>query len=141
MARIISPAKSDLSALRQPLEEGERRVLEFFDARLPQQWKIYIQPHPNGPRPDFVLLHPRAGLAVFGVKNLNLDAVDRWVQTRPGHPPILMGRKGDRVFDTEALTARIVESNDWSRPTFYSSGELGADDYAERFCCGRKPKY
>lgn len=101
MARIISPAKSDLSALRQPLEEGERRVLEFFDAHLPQQWEIYIQPHLNGLRPDFVLLHPRVGIAVFEVKNWNLDAVDRWVQTRPGQPPILMGRKGDQVFSLQ----------------------------------------
>ncbi len=79
MTRTISPPRADLESLRQPLEEGEWRVFEFFDAHLPEKWEIYIQPHLNGLRPDFVLLHPDVGIAVFEVKNWDLDAVERWV--------------------------------------------------------------
>lgn len=101
MARTISPLKSELRTLRQPLEEGEWRVLEFFDTHLPEQWEIYVQPHLNGLRPDFVLLHPHVGIAVFEVKNWNLDTLNRWVKTRPDKPPILMGRKEGKTFSLQ----------------------------------------
>lgn len=75
MARFVQPPQDQLDKLRRPLTPGERRVFEVFDARLPHEWEIYIEPHLNGLRPDFVLLHPKAGIAVFEVKDWNLDAV------------------------------------------------------------------
>lgn len=102
MARFISPPRAELNLLRQPLEEGEWRVLDFFDTHLPEQWEIYIQPHLNGLRPDFVLLNPEVGIAVFEVKNWNLDTLDRWVEARPQRAPILMGRKDGRTFSLQS---------------------------------------
>ena len=102
MTRTISPPRADLKSLRQPLEEGEWRVFEFFDAYLPEKWEIYIQPHLNGLRPDFVLLNPDVGIAVFEVKNWDLDAVERWVETRPNKPPILKGRRDGKTFSLQS---------------------------------------
>lgn len=101
MARVTSPAKSDLHKLRQPLQEGERLVFEFFDHLLPEGWEIYLQPHLNGLRPDFVLLHPHVGIAVFEIKDWNLDVMERWVEERPNGAPVLMGRKQDRAFSLQ----------------------------------------
>lgn len=102
MTRTISPPRADLKSLRQPLEEGEWRIFEFFDAHLPEKWEIYIQPHLNGLRPDFVLLHPDVGIAVFEVKNWDLDTVERWVEARPNKPPILKGRKDGKTFSLQS---------------------------------------
>lgn len=73
--RFISPALEDLSSLKTSLTEGERKVLELFHEKLSPEWEIYIQPHLNGLRPDFVLLNPKVGIAVFEVKDWNLDAM------------------------------------------------------------------
>jgi len=102
MTRTISPPRAGLKSLRQPLEEGEWRVFEFFDAYLPEKWEIYIQPHLNGLRPDFVLLHPDVGIAVFEVKNWNFDAVERWVEIRSHKAPILKGRKAGKTFSLQS---------------------------------------
>lgn len=73
--RFISPALNELSSLRTPLTWGEQKVLELFNEKLSPNWEIYIQPHLNGLRPDFVLLNPRVGIAVFEVKDWNLEAM------------------------------------------------------------------
>lgn len=54
---------------------GEQKVFELFHQHLPLDWEIYIQPHLNGLRPDFVLLNPRGGIAVFEVKDWKLSAM------------------------------------------------------------------
>jgi hypothetical protein len=79
MARLIYPPLAALPFLRTPLTPGERRVLDFFLQQLPDDWEIYIQPHLNGLRPDFVLLHPHVGIAVFEVKDWNLAAMRYFV--------------------------------------------------------------
>lgn len=85
--RVIHPPVADHDKLRQGLTIGEQEVLEFFDRYLPVSWEIYIQPHLNGLRPDFVLLNPHGGIAVFEVKDWNLNAMryftqkDRWGHT------------------------------------------------------------
>lgn len=94
--RVISPSSEDLATLRQPLTPGERWVLELFDAKLDPAWEIYIQPHLNGLRPDFVLLNPNVGVAVFEVKDWDLDAMHYYVtDTRP---PELRGRRDGKSF-------------------------------------------
>ncbi len=80
MKRIIEPPRDEHSRLRQPLTPGEQIVLDFFDRRLALEWEIYIQPHLNGLRPDFVLLNPKVGIAVFEVKDWNLDAMHYFIQ-------------------------------------------------------------
>lgn len=75
MNRTIYPPRDEHPRLRQRLTDGEKSVLELFDRCLPPEWEIYIQPHLNGLRPDFVLLNPAVGIAVFEVKDWNLDAM------------------------------------------------------------------
>jgi len=75
MSRIVHPPRAALQSLRQPLTEGEKAVFELFDQKLPAEWEIYIQPHMNGLRLDFVLLNPDVGIGVFEVKDWDLDAM------------------------------------------------------------------
>lgn len=75
MARIIAPPTPSFDSLRNPLTEGERKVIEMFDERLSPQWELYVQPHLNGLRPDLVALHPEVGLGVFEIKDWDLNAI------------------------------------------------------------------
>lgn len=72
MKRTICPPRTVHAELRQKLTPGEQVVLDIFDRCLAPEWEIYVQPHLNGLRPDFVLLNPKAGIAVFEVKDWNL---------------------------------------------------------------------
>lgn len=101
MPRIVSPPRNQLNSLRQPLTRGEKLVFEFFDRYVPQAWEIYVQPHLNGLRPDFVLLNPDVGIAVFEVKDWDLEAMERWVERRESRAPELMGRRDGRVFSLQ----------------------------------------
>jgi hypothetical protein len=93
MPRVVVPPLNELTSLRQPLTDGERRVLDWFVEILPSGWEIYIQPHMNGLRPDFVLLHPQNGIAVYEVKDWSLRGMDYFVKDTK-----LMGRKDGKVF-------------------------------------------
>jgi hypothetical protein len=73
--RIVSPSVEEHESLRPPLTAGERQVFAFFNRLLPVEWEIYVQPFLNGLRPDFVLLNPAAGIAVFEIKDWNLEAM------------------------------------------------------------------
>ena len=99
MARIISPPLEALSTLRQPLTEGEQEVFDYLNDNLPVGWEIYIQPHMNGLRPDFVLLHEHAGIVVVEVKDWNLKAMEYEVEeTLDGNAPILYSKKDGGRF-------------------------------------------
>lgn len=51
---------------------GEQHLLDTLrDAPL-DGWTVYEQPHLNGDRPDFVLVHPERGVIVIEVKDYNL---------------------------------------------------------------------
>lgn len=93
---MVVPPLSDLGRLRQPLTAGEHRVLEWFLEILPPSWEIYIQPHLNGLRPDFVLLHPQRGVAVYEVKDWSLRGMDYFVRRQD--PPRLMARRNGKTF-------------------------------------------
>lgn len=80
MSRTIYPPRSAYAELRQKLTPGEQAVLDLFDRCLASEWEIYIQPHLNGLRPDFVLLNPKVGIAVFEVKDWNLKAMQYFVK-------------------------------------------------------------
>ncbi|WP_305811695.1 nuclease-related domain-containing protein [Photobacterium leiognathi] len=98
MPRFTSPHKSQLDKLRQPLTDGERIVFDFFDKYLSEEWDIYIQPHLNGLRPDFVLLNPKVGIAVFEVKDWNFDAINYRIQKNGKNIPKLIATKGGAKF-------------------------------------------
>ncbi|OPY14050.1 MAG: UvrD/REP helicase [Syntrophus sp. PtaB.Bin001] len=102
MALFVSPPINELHLLRQPLTEGERLVFDLFHDHLPPGWEIYVQPHLNGLRPDFVLLHPSVGIAVFEVKDWDLDAMDYWVEKRPCKSPILRAKKDGKPFPIQS---------------------------------------
>lgn len=105
----IDPPLEVLSSLRQPLTEGERIALDFFSEHLPSDWEIYIQPHLNGLRPDFVLLSPRKGIAVYEVKDWDLSAMRYFYKNVPGRAPMLFGDDGRKQFSLEKINpvARI----------------------------------
>lgn len=92
--RVVDPPLADLGTLRQPLTAGERRVLDWFLEILPASWEIYIQPHLNGLRPDFVLLHPRLGIAVYEVKDWSLSAMRYFVRNGDIGPELFAERDG-----------------------------------------------
>lgn len=93
--RVIHPPLLEHAKLRQPLTAGEQQVFQMFNQSLTPDWEIYIQPHLNGLRPDFVLLNPKVGIAVFEVKDWNLNAMryftklDEW-----GHPTLWAEKDG-----------------------------------------------
>lgn len=101
MPRVVSPPRNQLHKLRQPLTQGEKLVFELFDACLAEEWEIYIQPHLNGLRPDFVLLHPSVGIGVFEIKDWNLDAMEYFVEENTGKKPILKARKDGKIFSLQ----------------------------------------
>jgi hypothetical protein len=87
MARVIDPPREQFGKLLTPLTDGERRVIDLFDATLQPEWEMYVQPHLNGLRPDIVLLHPSVGVAVFEVKDWDLGAMQFYAEAvAAGHP-------------------------------------------------------
>ena len=98
MARLVSPPISELKKLRTPLQDGELEFFNFLNSNLDERWEIYIQPHLNGLRPDFVLLHPIKGVAIFEVKDWDLDKIDYSTVSKDGEIPLLRGTKNGKQF-------------------------------------------
>lgn len=73
MKRIIEPSRDRLHHLPTPLNDGEKKVLNFLEEHLPDKWEIYIQPHLNGHKPDFIVLNPEIGIGIIEVKDWNLN--------------------------------------------------------------------
>jgi hypothetical protein len=92
----IIPAVETIPSQRQPLTDGEKLVLNFFAANLTSDWEIYVQPHLNGLRPDFVVLSPKKGIAVYEVKDWNLSAMRYFFKEATGRIPHLFGDDGRR---------------------------------------------
>jgi hypothetical protein len=93
--RRIEPPVPEHDRLRQPLTSGEQAVLEFFHRLLPEEWEIYLQPHLNGLRPDFVILHPEQGIGIYEVKDWNLDAMVYSVDRHHGRRNKLIAKPHD----------------------------------------------
>ena len=56
-----------------PRTAGEQHLLDALrDAPL-NGWTVYEQPHLNGDRPDFVLVHPQHGVVLIEVKDYDLS--------------------------------------------------------------------
>lgn len=101
MLRTVHPPKDQLNKLRQPMTPGERTVFDIFDRHLSEDWEIYIQPHLNGLRPDFVLMNPNVGIAVIEVKDWNLDAMRYFVKTHKTGLKELYAEKDRKIFPVE----------------------------------------
>lgn len=96
--RLISPPPEEWDNLRQPLWGGERQFIEYLDAKLHEDWEIYIQPHLNGLCPDVVILHPRVGIAVFEVKDWDFNAIHYYTERKNNGRLHLMGNKNGEII-------------------------------------------
>lgn len=92
--KIVDPPLDALYLLPTPLTAGELVVLDYFSISLGSNWEIYIQPHMNGYRPDFVLLNPKVGICVVEVKDWDLSAMDYSYDTTRGGAPKLQAILG-----------------------------------------------
>jgi hypothetical protein len=158
MSRTVSPPVEELDRLRQPLQKGERKVFELFHRLLPEAWEIYLQPRLNGLCPDFVLLNPSVGIAVFEVKDWDLDAMDYRVEPRgKNSPPELRAVNDGREFSrqrtirstrcgstrtrysTSTVPVSIGEQKGWSSPPASSSPTQMTPRFMS--CSGRVADY
>jgi hypothetical protein len=101
MKRFISPPEEEFKNLRTQLESGEELVFNFFNQFLPSTWEIYVQPHLNGLRPDFVLLNPEVGIAVYEIKDWDLSSLNYYIETPIVDIPILMASKNGNHFSRQ----------------------------------------
>lgn len=100
-ARIVEPSLDEFERMPTPLEAGERQVLSFFLECLDPNWEIYIQPHLNGIRPDFVLLNPSVGIAVFEVKNWDFEAAKYFAKAVSSDRKELWAKLNGKEFSKE----------------------------------------
>lgn len=112
MLRTVHPPRDQLDKLRQPMTDGEKMVFDVLDRELDVEWEIYIQPHLNGVRPDFVLLNPKIGIAVIEVKDWNLDAMRYFTKPRFGGRKELYAEKDGKVFFVENPFKKIKDYKD-----------------------------
>lgn len=94
--RVVNPPIEEHKNLKQPMEPGEKLVFHMLDRLLSPDWEIYIQPHLNGLRPDFVILNPNVGIGVYEVKDWNLDAMQYHVKEhRSGYKELCATHLGE----------------------------------------------
>jgi len=70
------PSPDDWADLRVDLTGGERGLTECLIEALSEDWRLYLQPHVGGTRPDLALVHPDAGIQLIEVKDYDLGAYD-----------------------------------------------------------------
>lgn len=87
MTNRIYPTWEQINHWNNPLTEGERALLTYFDAHLPTDnswtdtqhlkeykgWLIFAQPFLNGSRPDVVIYNPYVGIVIYEVKDWRLE--------------------------------------------------------------------
>ena len=99
MVDLIYPPRDELGRSHQPLTQGEWQVLDFFsDNLVGKGWEIYVQPHLNGLKPDFVILNPSVGVGVYEVKDWNLDSMSYWVEGEGNSARLYAKPKSRRSF-------------------------------------------
>ncbi len=92
--RRIYPSLSDVAGMCKPITELEANVLDYFVRNIPKSWEIYIRPHLNGLVPDFVLLNPERGIAIYEVVDWDIASGRYFVMNGHGAAPVLMMREG-----------------------------------------------
>ncbi|WP_019627828.1 hypothetical protein [Thioalkalivibrio sp. AKL10] len=107
-----------LSTLRTPLTPGELRTLEVLAENLGSRWEIYIQPHLNGLRPDFVLLNEEVGIVVVEVKDWDLDRLEYFYREDSRRDrPTLCATDGARTF-SKSRDDPIIKLQEYKRAVF-----------------------
>lgn len=115
MQRLF-PDWDTLNSLHAALTEGERELVSFLDANLPEGWSIFVQPHLNGLRPDVVVATPNVGVVVFEVKDWRLGSYCA---------------QGDRLIGRSA-------SQEWEAQNPILKARIYAAQIYERFLAGRE---
>ena len=75
MARCF-PAPDTWTDLHVDLTDGEETLARHLIDVLSEEWRLYLQPHVGGTRPDLAVVHPRAGVQLIEVKDYDLGAYD-----------------------------------------------------------------
>ena len=101
MNRFFSPPFEELENLRTKLEPGEKAVIRFFHKHLSDSWEIFIQPHLNGLRPDLVLLNPHVGIAVYEIKDWDLNSLSYYMVEKEHSTPELRASKEGKHFSLQ----------------------------------------
>jgi hypothetical protein len=107
---------------------GEQAVFDLFNRDLAPEWEIYLQPHLNGLRPDFVILNPQVGIGVFEVKDWDLDALYYFVKENESGRPKLWGSRDGVDFCLEG-------QNPFTKATLYK------EELFNLYCPRLKPKH
>jgi len=99
------PPPEDWADLRVDLTDGERGLTERLIEALSDEWRLYLQPHVGGTRPDLALVHPDAGIQLIEVKDYDLDAYDVTGDT-------LQVRTGSGLQTTRSPFDQVDEARD-----------------------------
>lgn len=87
-------------------------LFDLLDRELDPAWEIYIQPHLNGLRPDFVLLNPSVGVCVIEVKDWNLDAMPYYIKEHQSGLKELYAERDGRSFRVDNPFTKIKRYKD-----------------------------
>ena len=74
MGAQVIPSWQEINRFRKPLTDGERRLSEFLEENLPNDWKIFVQPYLNGTCPDVIAFNPHVGMIIYEVKDWDLNS-------------------------------------------------------------------
>ena len=110
MADLVYPDLEDLKRSHQPLTQGEWQVLDVLRENLGEGWEIYVQPHLNGLKPDFVVINPKIGIAVYEVKDWDTNSTEYRFVNKDGKATLMATlRQGQRftVSDAQNLFTKI----------------------------------
>lgn len=98
LGRLIYPSRDALARLRE-LNAGEEKILDVLDRTLPDEWELYVQPHLNGLRPDFLCLHPTGAAVVVEVKDWTFDIWELTWKSREGAAPLPIAVRGNERLE------------------------------------------
>lgn len=79
MAQLI-PNWESISKFNPPLTPGEKALAIHLEESLDNSWEIFIQPHMNGDKPDFILMSEGRGVIIIEVKDWDLIKCYKWVK-------------------------------------------------------------
>lgn len=99
--RSTFPPLDELERLRKPLSECELLALDYFVENLPPSWEIYIRPHLNGLAPNIVLLNPKRGIAVYEVRDWDIEKEGYFISEVAGRSPVLMSASDGHSVQVE----------------------------------------
>ena len=72
MAKLFPP-REIINKINQRANEGEKKLLDFMEKNLSDDFEVYFQPHLNGDLPDIVLVRRGYGVLIIEVKDYNLE--------------------------------------------------------------------